>query len=202
MPASKLPLIVDGNLLLGTWKLKSYVVTTAAGVRSTPYGKNPTHAHDRLGMGTTSNAVERPLPWFSAPRIGGHERQQGVDSVEKLTFPALTISPADEHAPNNRHRSGRQANPEQPLVLTADGKDVDEQRTRQIFAAIGLGGRTAGASAAEDLASLGYNFSIFKYKDRYYFDVFRHDPAGTTARRPPDSNILNVFLRTPTENTK
>jgi Lipocalin-like domain len=42
LPASKLPLIVDGNLLLGTWKLKSYVVTTAAGVRSTPYGENPT----------------------------------------------------------------------------------------------------------------------------------------------------------------
>ena len=42
MPASKLPLIVDGNPLLGTWKLKSHVVTTAAGVRSTPYGENPT----------------------------------------------------------------------------------------------------------------------------------------------------------------
>jgi hypothetical protein len=33
---------VDGTPLLGTWKLKSYVVTTAAGVRSTPYGENPT----------------------------------------------------------------------------------------------------------------------------------------------------------------
>jgi hypothetical protein len=42
MPASKLPFIVDGNPLLGTWKLKSHVVTTAAGVRSTPYGENPT----------------------------------------------------------------------------------------------------------------------------------------------------------------
>ena len=42
MPASKLPLIVDGNPLLGTWKLKSHVATTAAGVRSTPYGENPT----------------------------------------------------------------------------------------------------------------------------------------------------------------
>jgi hypothetical protein len=41
IPASKLPLIVDGTSLLGTWKLKSYVVTTAAGVRSTPYGENP-----------------------------------------------------------------------------------------------------------------------------------------------------------------
>jgi lipocalin-like protein len=28
--------------LLGTWTLKSHVVTTAAGVRSTPYGENPT----------------------------------------------------------------------------------------------------------------------------------------------------------------
>ena len=28
--------------MLGTWKLKSCVVTTAAGVRSTPYGQNPT----------------------------------------------------------------------------------------------------------------------------------------------------------------
>ena len=42
MPASKLPLIVETNPLLGTWKLKSHVVTTAAGVRSTPYGENPT----------------------------------------------------------------------------------------------------------------------------------------------------------------
>jgi len=33
--------IVDNNPLLGTWKLKSYVVTTAAGERSTPYGENP-----------------------------------------------------------------------------------------------------------------------------------------------------------------
>jgi len=85
---------------------------------------------------------------------------------------------------------------QQPLVLIVDGKQIDERRTRQIFAAPGLAGRPAGASAAEDLASLGYNFAIFKYKDRYYFDVFRHDPAGTTARRPPDSNILSVFLRT------
>ena len=30
------------NALLGTWRLQSYVVTTAAGERSTPYGKNPT----------------------------------------------------------------------------------------------------------------------------------------------------------------
>lgn len=30
------------NALLGTWRLQSYVVTTAAGERSTPYGENPT----------------------------------------------------------------------------------------------------------------------------------------------------------------
>ena len=28
--------------MLGTWKLKSYVVTTAAGARSTPFGDSPT----------------------------------------------------------------------------------------------------------------------------------------------------------------
>lgn len=42
MPAGKLPHIVDANSLLGTWKMKSYVVTTSAGERSTPYGENPT----------------------------------------------------------------------------------------------------------------------------------------------------------------
>jgi hypothetical protein len=42
MSASKLLLMVDRSPLLGTWKLKSYVVTTAAGGRSTPYGENPT----------------------------------------------------------------------------------------------------------------------------------------------------------------
>jgi hypothetical protein len=32
---------VNPNPLLGTWSLKSYVVTTAAGERSTPYGESP-----------------------------------------------------------------------------------------------------------------------------------------------------------------
>lgn len=32
----------DGNPLLGTWRLKSYVVTAATGERLIPYGKNPT----------------------------------------------------------------------------------------------------------------------------------------------------------------
>ena len=32
---------MNKNPLLGTWKMKSYVVTTAAGERSTPYGHNP-----------------------------------------------------------------------------------------------------------------------------------------------------------------
>jgi hypothetical protein len=34
MPASKLPLIVDANPLLGAWKLKSYVVASANGRQS------------------------------------------------------------------------------------------------------------------------------------------------------------------------
>ena len=42
MYASKLPLIMEANPLLGTWKLKAYVVTTAAGERPTPYGQSPT----------------------------------------------------------------------------------------------------------------------------------------------------------------
>jgi hypothetical protein len=32
----------DTNPLLGTWKLKAYVVTRASGERATPYGENPT----------------------------------------------------------------------------------------------------------------------------------------------------------------
>ena len=32
----------DANILLGTWKLKSYVETTEAGETSTPYGEHPT----------------------------------------------------------------------------------------------------------------------------------------------------------------
>jgi len=42
MPAGKLRFIVKLDPLLGTWKLKSYVVTTSAGERTTPYGENPT----------------------------------------------------------------------------------------------------------------------------------------------------------------
>jgi len=42
MPITKPPPIVKANPLLGTWKLKSYVVTTARGDRTTPYGEIPT----------------------------------------------------------------------------------------------------------------------------------------------------------------
>ena len=31
----------DGNSLIGTWKLKSYVMTTTSGARSTPFGEHP-----------------------------------------------------------------------------------------------------------------------------------------------------------------
>lgn len=33
---------MNKNALPGTWKLRSYVVTTATGERSTPYGESPT----------------------------------------------------------------------------------------------------------------------------------------------------------------
>jgi Lipocalin-like domain len=33
--------LVDGHPLVGTWKMKSYVVTTENGERSTPYGEHP-----------------------------------------------------------------------------------------------------------------------------------------------------------------
>ena len=42
MTTSKVPFLTDKNLLLGTWKMTSYVVTTAAGERSTPFGESPT----------------------------------------------------------------------------------------------------------------------------------------------------------------
>jgi Lipocalin-like domain len=33
--------LAEGNALLGTWKLQSYIVTTDAGEKSTPYGEHP-----------------------------------------------------------------------------------------------------------------------------------------------------------------
>lgn len=42
LAAGKLPFVMDKSTLLGTWRLKSYVVTRATGERSTPYGENPT----------------------------------------------------------------------------------------------------------------------------------------------------------------
>jgi Lipocalin-like domain len=38
----RMPPVVDANPLLGTWQLKAYLVTTAAGEQPTPYGENPT----------------------------------------------------------------------------------------------------------------------------------------------------------------
>src|SRR5580692_12455508 len=62
--------IVDGNPLLGTWKLKSHVVTTAGGERSTPYGENPTGylSYSADGRMQVIGAAEgRIVPTGSAP---------------------------------------------------------------------------------------------------------------------------------------
>ena len=55
--------VADGNPLLGTWKLKSYVVTAGTGEKSTPYGEHPTGylsyaADGRMqAMGTSSGRI-------------------------------------------------------------------------------------------------------------------------------------------------
>src|SRR5580692_8862487 len=58
------------NPLLGTWKLKAYVVTTAAGERPTPYGSNPTgylsySADGRMQVMAAAN--DRIVPVGAAP---------------------------------------------------------------------------------------------------------------------------------------
>ena len=58
------------NPLLGTWKLKAYVVTTAAGERPTPYGANPTgylsySADGRMQVMAAANG--RIVPVGAAP---------------------------------------------------------------------------------------------------------------------------------------
>jgi Lipocalin-like domain len=58
------------NPLLGTWKLKAYVVTTAGGERPTPYGANPTgylsySADGRMQVMAAANG--RIVPVGAAP---------------------------------------------------------------------------------------------------------------------------------------
>jgi len=95
MPAIKLPPIVDTNSLLGTWKMKSYVVTTSAGERSTPYGENPTGylSYSADGRMQAIGAAERRIvPAGSAPpdneRVALHNTMfayAGTYSVEAGT---------------------------------------------------------------------------------------------------------------------
>jgi Lipocalin-like domain len=62
--------MVDTNPLLGTWKLKAYVVTTAAGERATPYGENPTGylSYSADGrMQVIAAAKDRIAPVCAAP---------------------------------------------------------------------------------------------------------------------------------------
>ena len=55
--------VANGNPVLGTWKLKSYVVTAGTGEKSTPYGEHPIgylsySADGRMqAIGTTSGRI-------------------------------------------------------------------------------------------------------------------------------------------------
>ena len=56
---------MEANPLIGTWTLKSYVATTAAGARLTPYGEHPTgylsYSNDGR-MQTVGVASDRIVP--------------------------------------------------------------------------------------------------------------------------------------------
>src|SRR5580704_18911145 len=70
MAASKLERMVEANPLLGTWKLKAYVVMTAAGEGPTPYGPNPTGylSYSADGrMQVIAAARDRTLPIGDVP---------------------------------------------------------------------------------------------------------------------------------------
>jgi hypothetical protein len=72
--------VVSGNPVLGTWKLKSYVVTAGTGEKSAPYGEHPIgylsySADGRMqAIGTSSRRI---APLNSAPtdeeRVALHE---------------------------------------------------------------------------------------------------------------------------------
>jgi Lipocalin-like domain len=70
MAASKLERMVEANPLLGTWKLKAYVVMTAEGEGPTPYGPSPTgylsySADSRMQV--IAAARDRSLPIGEVP---------------------------------------------------------------------------------------------------------------------------------------
>lgn len=61
---------MNGNPLLGTWRLRSHVVTTAAGVRSHPYGESPSGylSYSADGrMQVIGAAQERAIPAGPSP---------------------------------------------------------------------------------------------------------------------------------------
>jgi hypothetical protein len=76
-PVSPTTGLADGNPLLGSWKLKSYVVTTGAGDKSTPYGEHPTgylsYSSDGR-MHAIGTASGRLMPQRAAPT----EEERGV----------------------------------------------------------------------------------------------------------------------------
>jgi Lipocalin-like domain len=72
--------VVGGNPVLGTWKLKSYVVTAGTGEKSTPYGEHPMgylsySADGRMqAIGTSSRRIVplNPTP-MDQERVTLHE---------------------------------------------------------------------------------------------------------------------------------
>ena len=73
---------MDANPLLGTWKLKSHVVTTATGERSNPYGESPTgylsySDHGRMQVIGVANARIAP----SGPDLSDYERVVLYDTM-------------------------------------------------------------------------------------------------------------------------
>ena len=76
------PPLVDTKTLLGTWRLKSYVVTTAEGEKLTPYGENPrgylSYSSDGR-MQVIAVAEERMIPDSAHP--AAHERAALFDTM-------------------------------------------------------------------------------------------------------------------------
>jgi hypothetical protein len=84
--------LASGNPLLGTWQLKSYVIVTGTGEKSTPYGEQPigylSYSADRRmqAIGTSSGRiVPRNVALTGEERVALHETMfayAGTYSVE------------------------------------------------------------------------------------------------------------------------
>jgi len=151
--------------------------------------ESATRAHkvylDTRGVVQAVPRTEKTAVWRFSPEVD-IDNDGTPDNV--IMFSGFTWEPCGD--PTEQFPLSGSEIPK-PFVVSADGSSIDIGRTEALFGPPDVSSNRTHHNLL-GYYPIGYSISLFKYRDKYFFDAFVGDPGSTDQSR----QTIHVFQRT------